>query len=375
MTSSNFKEEWLTVVNERSKRFKNKVQNKNENKNENKNDNDITKFSLCQLINDNVCPFDLIGRCSKPNCGYRHLNNFEQRIQCYVKDPSKIRSLKKSVEKIKRKVSSLSKGARVKPYFTTCLFCLKGLQCNNIAKKRFIQLNDNGINLRVCYSDLDSCRDKLTCGFHINIIVEMNTRLNQIYSINFDDLSEETPESESEDIEIESTKMFPSLSENVQESPTPSMNNDSWTALIALNKNKKVSSKPPSLEENIIPVAPSKNIAPSNMRNVKRQSDEMKSSVHTKPSENKVQTKIVRSNVSISPCEEDLLNRVEFLESQLNKCEEKYTLLSLRNSELNNKLALSKLPLNKNSTLNRRDLVLESAFDEHLTSYKSSYIY
>ena len=223
---ADFKQKWI-AVNKRSKKTKNR-------------DNVIT-FTLKELINDKVCPYDLVGRCQEYDCTRRHLNASEQRIQYYAKDPSKIRSLKSGIEKVKQQVIKLVNGTDIRPYFTTCLFCLKGLKCNNISRNRFIELNVGGVKFKVCYPDINNCQRRITCGFHIDISVEMNTELNKIYSVNFHELAENFIEliPHTTHIEFDSTKDFPALSQKTDDSFAKSTNNDSWASLIASHKNKK----------------------------------------------------------------------------------------------------------------------------------------
>ena len=122
MESTTFKERWHKAVSKRTPKRSKKY-----------NKEDIVTISLQDLIENQTCPYNLVGKCREENCYNKHLTETESKIQYYTKDPSKIRAMKGNIAKIKQKINEITGDKNLKPFFTTCLFCLKGLECKNMS--------------------------------------------------------------------------------------------------------------------------------------------------------------------------------------------------------------------------------------------------
>jgi len=94
-------------------------------------------------------------------------------IAKYVQNPTKIHFVNMSaVYSAIKTIDELKKKKRVKPFFTSCIFCLAGKRCGNHTKNRFISVNFKygkiPIKLDICYPDISKCRTRVTFGFHID---------------------------------------------------------------------------------------------------------------------------------------------------------------------------------------------------------------
>ena len=362
MEKSNFKEKWHKAVSKRTP----KRSDKNEN---------VDKIILSDLIKKQTCPYDLIGRCREDNCHRKHLARNESKIQFYIKNPSKIRSMKHNLEKINAEIDKITGDSSLKPFFTTCLFCLKGMKCNNITSNRFVEIDDNDVKFKVCYPDVSKCDRRITCGFHIDITVIVNSESLRLLNVSFSGINEPS-EHYFDNIsappvqtmgDVNSRELFPSLVDNESNSVSAtdaSINNEKTDSVSAVNSWASMLTKTVDDSDTVATEVTKEKSA----KQVKSNSGVVKMKI------NKVKKSSSDSEVSSTfASDASVDDRFEKLEGQLHELEENNSWLMKRNIELNDRLKMSILSSRLKKTKDkfvptRDDFITRSIVDAHMES-------
>jgi len=126
--------------------------------------------SLKKYIEDGNNIYDIIGKSKNKIPDDK--KKIYSIIAKYVKNPTKIFFINMSVVYSALKNIDGLKNKKVKPFFTSCIFCLSGKRCGNHTKNRFISVEfkyeTTTIKLDICYPDISKCRTRVTFGFHID---------------------------------------------------------------------------------------------------------------------------------------------------------------------------------------------------------------
>lgn len=150
----------------------------------------FTTFVLQDLVaQKNYCAFAFLNKCNNKNCGLNHIEDQYSHFLYFIKNPMKITEVNDFNEFILSKIYEIFT-EDTKPYFTTCLFCLKGTNCNNLACNRYIEIKSpiSNSTFKICYPDKNKCSNKITCGFHINFKINFkNNKLSSISLLDYDE--------------------------------------------------------------------------------------------------------------------------------------------------------------------------------------------
>ena len=145
-----------------------------------KNDNDGVKHTLVNFLNNNdnqICVYSILKRCrNKDNCDRVHLdkNFIEFNLNKIILDPTRIPGIKSDRNQIidTIKNNDVFNKKTYLPFLTACTFALNGDKCINHSSGRIItvQLDFNGkkIPITICYPDFNKCKERITCGFHLD---------------------------------------------------------------------------------------------------------------------------------------------------------------------------------------------------------------
>tara|TARA_B100001964_G_scaffold229584_1_gene282088 strand:+ start:445 stop:1272 length:828 start_codon:yes stop_codon:yes gene_type:complete len=103
----------------------------------------------------------------------------------YIRNPTKIHFINLSILHLAIKKLCKLSNKQLRPFFTSCIFCLNGKKCSNHKNNRYItikfKIKDKEILLDLCYPDISKCRNRITFGFHIDFSFTYNGKNLRIY--------------------------------------------------------------------------------------------------------------------------------------------------------------------------------------------------
>ena len=142
--------------------------------------NTLTKF----LENGN-CIYQIIGKAEHDQNADSRLYNI---LRKYINDPTKISMINKTHAINSAKSCQNLKNSNKRMYFTSCIFCLSGKKCYNEKSNRTFNLKfktkKGEKTIKVCYPDINKCRNRITLGMHIDFSFTYNGRYLDIIDVN-----------------------------------------------------------------------------------------------------------------------------------------------------------------------------------------------
>jgi len=139
--------------------------------------------TLKDYIENGNCIYDIMGKSQ--NIIPENKIKIYSILNKYIRNPTKIHFINLSILHLAIKKLCKLDNKQLRPFFTSCIFCLNGKKCSNHKNNRYITIkfktNDKEILLDLCYPNISKCRSRITFGFHIDFSFIYNGKNLQIY--------------------------------------------------------------------------------------------------------------------------------------------------------------------------------------------------
>ena len=141
--------------------------------------------TLTEFVENGNCIYQIIGKAEHDQNANTRLYNI---LRKYINDPTKISIINKTHAINTAKSCPNLKNSNKKMYFTSCIFCLSGKKCYNEKSNRTFNLKfktkKGEKTIKVCYPDINKCRNRITLGMHIDFSFTYNGRYLDIIDVN-----------------------------------------------------------------------------------------------------------------------------------------------------------------------------------------------
>ena len=133
-----------------------------------------THYQLSELINDGCCI-----RCMNKTCNNKeeHGNKFPEEIGYYLNNPLRVNIIRNGINDSNLDINGIPL------MYNLCHFIYTNKNCINCIQGRFRIIKIQDKDIKVCYSNLNNIKNKLTIGLHIDVKFSISNKKINIYEI------------------------------------------------------------------------------------------------------------------------------------------------------------------------------------------------
>ena len=167
-------------------------------------------YQLSELINNGCCI-----RCMNNTCNNKeeHGPEFPEQIVYYLNNPLRINIIRNGINDSKLDIDGIPL------MYNLCHFIYTNKNCINCAEGRFKTIKIQDKDIKVCYSDLNNIKNKLTIGLHIDVKFSVSNKKINIYEILPYERIDEFKNDQNEykkDFEIHNINSFPNIGNEIK---------------------------------------------------------------------------------------------------------------------------------------------------------------
>lgn len=174
--------------------------------NELKKEKNIINYQLSNLVNDGCCI-----RCMNNTCNNKepHGAEFPEQIVYFLSNPLRINIIRNAIKESNLNINNYPL------MFNLCHFIYTSKNCINCLENRYKIIKIQGNDVKVCYSDLNTVKNKLTVGLHIDVKFSIsNKRININEILPYEKVDDYDNTKNEIKLNVEDKSDFPGISEN-----------------------------------------------------------------------------------------------------------------------------------------------------------------